>query len=120
MAHDALGPSPDRDEVKMSMAGSRPRDRAAAPRGAEPGQDEKRLIESMRILKRSIDFAMILALAGLGIMVTVLVLQGFRVHGFYLDPIVLTALVPSLSAAAALRVLGGTGSGAVAPGDGRA
>lgn len=102
------------------MADSRPRDRAAAPPGEGPGQDEKRMIASMQILKRSIDFAMILALAGLCIMVTILVLQGFRIYGFYLDPIVLTALVPSLSAAAALRVLGGTGRDALAPGDGRA
>lgn len=76
------------------------------------------MIESMQILKRSIDFAMILALAGLGIMAAILVLQGFGAWGFHLDTAVLTALVPSLSTAAALRVLGWTGRGAMAPGGG--
>lgn len=41
------------------------------------------MIESMQILKRSIDFAMILALAGLGIMAAILVLQGFGAWGFH-------------------------------------
>lgn len=66
-------------------------------------------MDGMRIAKRTIDYTMILALAGLGVLSTVLLLQGFSVHGFYLDVPILTALVPSLSAAAALRVLGRTG-----------
>lgn len=72
----------------------------------------------MRIVKRSIDYAMILAVAGLGIMVTVLFLQGFKIGGFDLDVTVLTALVPSLSAAAALRVLGGPSRGIMLHGHG--
>lgn len=49
---------------------------------------------------------MILALSGLGVITAVLFLQGFRAGGFYLDAAVLTALIPSLSAAPALRALG--------------
>ena len=61
------------------------------------------------LVKRSIDYTLILALAGLGILSTVIFLQGFSVYGFYLDSAVLTALAPSLSTAAALRVFGGVG-----------
>lgn len=49
---------------------------------------------------------MVLALFGLGVMTAILFLQGFRVGGFYLDAAVLTALIPSVSAAPALRALG--------------
>ena len=66
-------------------------------------------METMRIAKRTVDYTMILALVGLGVMFILLLLQGFSVYGFYLDVPILTALVPSLSAAAALRVLGRTG-----------
>lgn len=113
-----MGPVSDRDEIKRSMAGSKPWDRTTLPRGLGPGRSEGSMIGSMdNILKKSIDYAMILALSGLGIMATVLMLQGFRVCEFYLDANVLTILVPSLSAAAALRVLGETGRGVMAPKD---
>ena len=112
--HDALGSHPDPDDLTRTVAGSSPQggDAAQPPqRGRAKGPDEASIVESMRIVRRSIDYAMILAVAGLGIMVTVLFLQGFKIGGFDLDVTVLTALVPSLSAAAALRVLGGPGRG---------
>lgn len=46
------------------------------------------------LVKRSIDYTLILALAGLGILSTVIFLQGFSVYGFYLDSAVLTVLAP--------------------------
>ena len=72
-------------------------------------------MKSMQPVGKSIGCATILASAGLASMAAILILQGFKIGGFYLDVPVLTALVPSLSAAAALRVLGRAG-GRTAPG----
>lgn len=100
--------------------GSKPQDRAEEERGPGSGKSEGSLIESMRILKTSMDYTMILALISLSIMAIVLMLQGFGVCGFHLDANVVTALVPSLSATAALRALGRTGRGVMVPRDRRA
>ena len=58
--------------------GSRPQDRAEEERGPGSGQSEGSMIESMQMLKTSMDYTMILALISLSIMAIVLMLQGFR------------------------------------------
>ena len=103
------------DKVERSIVDSKPQDRAEEERGPGSGKSEGGLIESMRILKISMDYTMVLAVISLLIMTAVLMLQGFRVYGFYLDTSVVTVLVPSLSATAALGVLGRTGRGVMAP-----
>ena len=100
--------------------GSKPQDRAEEERGPGSGKSEGSLIESMRILKISMDYTMGLAVFSLLILASVLMLQGFRPYGFYLDANVVTVLVPSLSATAALRVFGRTGRSVMAPRNRRA
>ena len=67
---------------------------------------EERVMTEMGLVKKSINYTMYLASASLGIMTMILLLQGFRPHGFYIEGGVLATLMPSLSAAAALNALG--------------
>lgn len=69
------------------------------------GHDEDHLIETIQ-QRKSIDYMMILASSGLGVITLILLLQGFQAGGFYLDTAVLTALIVSWSAAPAINALG--------------
>ena len=113
-----MGDSDRTKTVRLTIEGSNPQGRSEAPLSAAAATaiSERAMMEGMQIVKKSIDYAMILASAGLASMVAILLLQGFKIGGFYLDVSVLTALVPSLSAAAALKVLG-RASGRAVPGD---
>lgn len=90
--------------IKKSMSLLLPEPEGAGKPGA--GYDEHAMAE-MGLAKKSIDYTMALASASLGIMFMVLLLQGFSINEFYIDTAVLTALMPSLSVAAALKVFSG-------------
>ena len=109
-------PDIDRDGPELTKRNIRDsaKDAAGSTVTTEPvveGQhnDGSVLVKACLVAK-SIDYTMRLAWASTGILVTILLLQGFSVYGFYLDSIVLTALVPSLSTAAALKVFSGIGN----------
>lgn len=71
--------------------------------------NDDHFMKTMEYASKSMDYLMILASFSLGLLTAIIFLQGFRILGFYLEPAVLTALVPSLSVAPALRALGWAG-----------
>ena len=95
----------DIDSSAIKQAVRRP----SLPPGERAAGNDDHFIKTMEHVSRSRDYVMILASFSLGLLTAVVFLQGFRIGGFYLDPAVLTALVPSLSVAPALRALGWPG-----------
>lgn len=82
-----------------------PRSHAASDTEHSSDYDEHTITKT-GLVKRSIDYTMVLASVSLAIIVLALLLQGFNPYGFHVESDVLATLMPSLSAAAGLNALG--------------
>ena len=69
-------------------------------------EEERVIIRSYeKIEKRAIDSITVIALASMGITFTILMLAGFKTDGFYLDTVVLIALIMSSSVASITKAV---------------
>ena len=69
-------------------------------------EEERAIIRSYeKIEKRAIDSITVIALASMGITFITLMLAGFKTDGFYLDTVVLIALIMSSSVASITKAV---------------